>query len=221
MSTGLTELVFILDKSGSMAGLEADTIGGFNSMLEKQKMEDGKCKITTVFFNHRVQLIHDRIDIKEVNPVTAKEYSVGGYTALIDAIGETVKKMEDVQKSTVKEYRADKVLFVIITDGHENSSREYRVEDVKEKIEHHKEKDGWEFVFLGANMDAIVAASRFGIGADRTYEYLSDRKGTELNYQVVSDSVSEYRRSKASSPKLSEEHFKRIKDDVKKRKNLN
>ncbi|WP_330558231.1 vWA domain-containing protein [Acutalibacter sp. 1XD8-33] len=143
----LTELVFILDKSGSMAGLEKDTIGGFNSMLQKQRDLDGECRITTVLFDNRYELLHDRIDIRAVSPMTDREYQVGGSTALLDAIGLTVQKLVSVQKNTAEEYRAEKVMFVIITDGEENSSREFSAERVKKMIELEKEKYGWEFVF--------------------------------------------------------------------------
>ena len=153
-----TELVFILDKSGSMAGLESDTIGGFNAMLQKQKALPGACRITTVLFDNRYELLHDRIDIRAVSPVTEREYQVGGSTALLDAIGRTIQKLAGVQRNTAEEYRADKVMFVIITDGAENSSREYSSQRVKAMIEHEKEKYGWEFVFLGANIDAVETA---------------------------------------------------------------
>lgn len=143
MKKNLTELVFILDKSGSMAGLETDTIGGYNSMLEKQREVDGECVITTVLFDNRYELIHDRIDIRAVRPITKKEYQVGGSTALLDAIGKTIHKIVTVQKNTAEEYRAEKVLFVIITDGEENSSRQYSAQQVRELIQHEKERYGW------------------------------------------------------------------------------
>ena len=161
-----TELVFILDKSGSMHGLEQDTIGGFNSMLQKQKELDGECRITTVLFDNRYELLHDRIDIRAVSPMTEKEYQVGGTTALLDAIGRTVQKLVSVQKNTAKEYRADRVLFVIITDGQENASQEYSSDKVKGLIQLEKEKYGWEFVFLGANIDAVETAGRLGISRE-------------------------------------------------------
>ena len=171
MKKGLTELVFILDKSGSMCGLEADTIGGFNSMLRKQKAIEGECRITTVLFDNNYELLHDRIDIKAVSPITEKEYQVGGSTALLDAIGKTINKIVNAQKHTAKEYRAEKVMFVIITDGEENSSREYSAECIRQMIEYQKTHYGWEFIFLGANIDAIKTAVYFGISPDRAQNY--------------------------------------------------
>ena len=193
MKKGLTELVFILDQSGSMSGLEKDTIGGFNSMLQKQKELDGECRITTVLFDNRYQLLHDRIDIRAVSPMTAEDYCAGGCTALLDAIGRTVSKLAGVQRNTAEEYRADNVMFVIITDGAENSSREYSSQKVKAMIEHEKEKYGWEFVFLGANIDAVETAGRFGITPDRAVDYVPDGAGTELNFQAMSEAVACFR----------------------------
>lgn len=197
MKKGLTELVFILDRSGSMSGLESDTIGGFNSMLKKQKELDGECRITTVLFDNFYELLHDRIDIRAVNPMTEKEYFVRGSTALLDAIGMTISKLAGVQKNTAEEYRAENVMFVIITDGAENASREYTAERVKAMIEHEKEKYGWEFVFLGANIDAVETAGRFGISADRAADYVPDAEGTALNFQVMSQAVSAFRQTRA------------------------
>ena len=193
MKKNLTELVFILDKSGSMGGLERDTIGGFNSMLNKQKDLDGECRITTVLFDNRYELLHDRIDIRAVSTMTEKEYQVGGSTALLDAIGRTIHKLAGVQKNTAEEYRAEHVIFVIITDGEENSSREYSSQKVKAMIEHEKEKYGWEFVFLGANIDAVETAGRFGIAADRAVDYVPDSAGTELNFRAMSETVACFR----------------------------
>ena len=193
MKKGLTELVFILDKSGSMGGLETDTIGGYNSMLAKQQEVEGECHITTVLFDNNYELLHDRIDIKAVSPISEKEYQVGGSTALLDAIGRTIHKIGNAQKHTADDYRAEKVMFVIITDGEENSSREYSAEKIKAQIERQKEKYGWEFVFLGANIDAIETAGRFGISADRAQNYHSDSEGVELNFRIISEAVSKYR----------------------------
>lgn len=195
MKNDLTELVFILDKSGSMAGLEKDTIGGYNSMLEEQRELEGDCKITTVLFDHRYEIIHDRIDLKGIRPMTEKEYMVGGYTALLDAIGRTVTKIITLQKNTLREYRANKVMFVIITDGEENASKEYLAEKVKAMIEKQKSKYGWEFIFLGANIDAVETASSLGIEASKAVEYIADRQGTELNYRVMSETVASFRQS--------------------------
>ncbi|MEW6696110.1 MAG: vWA domain-containing protein [Bacillota bacterium] len=192
MKKGLTELVFILDKSGSMGGLETDTIGGYNSML-KQKAVEGECHITTVLFDNNYELLHDRIDIKAVSPITEKEYQVGGSTALLDAIGRTIHKIGNAQKHTAADYRAEKVMFVIITDGEENSSREYSSEKVKAQIERQKTKYGWEFIFLGANINAVETASRFGVSADRAQNFHADNEGVELNFRVMSEAVATFR----------------------------
>ncbi len=191
---GLTELVFILDKSGSMSGLESDTLGGYNSMLDKQKKVDGECVVTTVLFDHDHELLHDRIDIKAVTAITEKEYQVGGSTALLDAMGMAINKIRKVQTKTVEDYRAERVLFVIITDGEENSSREYSLSKIKALVEHHKEQDAWEFVFLGANIDAIETARHFGISADRAQSFHADAEGVALNFAVISESVAEFRK---------------------------
>ena len=213
MKKGSTELVFILDKSGSMAGLERDTIGGFNSMLQKQKALEGECRITTVLFDNRYELLHDRIDIQAVSPMTEKEYQVGGSTALLDAMGQTIQKLIQVQKNTAEEYRAENVMFVIITDGAENASREHSAPKVKEMIKRQREQYGWEFVFLGANIDAVGTATRFGIAADRAVDYVPDAKGTELNFRMMSEAVSCFRQSQVmpSAP------FEVIREDMKKR----
>lgn len=213
MKNDLTELVFILDKSGSMSGLEKDSIGGYNSMLAKQKEIDGECRITTVLFNNNYELLHDRTDIRGVRPITEKEYQVGGTTALLDAIGSTIHKISNAEKHTAEEFRAEKVMFIIITDGEENSSREYSAEKVKKMIEIQKSKYDWEFIFLGANIDAVCTAERFGINEDRAMNYIADSKGTNLNFSVMSAVVSEYREKST----ISEEHFDRIRKDAKKR----
>jgi uncharacterized protein YegL len=193
MKKRLTELVFILDKSGSMSGLESDTIGGFNSMLTKQQAAEGECLVTTVLFDNNYELLHDRIDLKAVSPMTDKEYKIGGSTALLDAIGRTIHKIGNAQKNTADDFRAEKVMFVIITDGEENSSREYTAKKVKSQIERQKNKYGWEFIFLGANIDAVETAGRFGISADRAVDYLADSEGTRVSYMAMSAAVSEYR----------------------------
>ena len=213
MKKGSTELVFILDKSGSMGGLERDTIGGFNSMLQKQKVLEGECRITTVLFDNRYQLLHDRIDIRAVSPMTEKEYQVGGSTALLDAIGQTIQKLVQVQKNTAEEYRAENVMFVIITDGEENASRESSAEKVKGMIEHEREKYGWEFVFLGANIDAVGTARSFGIAPDRAVDYVPDAQGTELNFQMMSEAVATFRQSQV----MPQAPFAAIREDMKKR----
>ena len=193
MKKNLTELVFILDKSGSMSGLEKDTIGGYNSLMEKQRKLDGECVITTVLFDNRYELLHDRIDLRAVTPMTEKEYFVGGATALLDAVGRTIHKIAAVQEHTAEGYRAEKVMFVIITDGEENASREYSAAQVKELIKRQKERYGWEFVFLGANIDAVETAGRFGIDADRAVDYVPDGRGTELNFRMMSETVAAFR----------------------------
>ena len=194
MKTGLTELVMILDKSGSMGGLESDTIGGYNAMLEKQKAVEGDAHLTTVLFDHNYELLHDRIDIKAVSPITNNEYAVGGSTALLDAIGTTINKIGNAQKHTAEEYRAEKVLFVIITDGAENASSEFSAARVKQMINHQKTRYNWEFIFLGANIDAVQTAGRFGIDADRAQNYRADHEGVALNYCMMSEAVASFRK---------------------------
>lgn len=213
MKKNLTELVFILDRSGSMSGLEKDTIGGYNSMLEQQRKVDGECVITTVLFDNCYELLHDRIDIRTVQPITAKEYFVGGSTALLDAIGKTIHKIGTVQKNTAEDYRAEKVMFVIITDGEENASRHYSSMQVKEMIQRQKEKYGWEFIFLGANIDAVDTAGRFGIDADRAVDYVPDGEGTELNFRMMSETVATFRECGAVPTACLDE----IRKDMKKR----
>ena len=213
MKKNLTELVFILDKSGSMSGLEKDTIGGFNSMLEQQRKVDGECVITTVLFDNRYELLHDRIDIRAVQPITGKEYFVGGSTALLDAIGRTIHKIDTAQKNTTEEYRAEKVMFVIITDGEENASRCYSSAQIRQMIQHQKERYGWEFIFLGANIDAVETAGRFGIDADRAVDYVPDGEGTELNFRMMSETVATFRECGAVPTACLDE----IRKDMKKR----
>lgn len=213
MEKGLTELVFILDRSGSMSGLESDTIGGFNSMLEKQRKEAGECNITTVLFDNAYELLHDRIDIRAVSPMTDKEYYVRGSTALLDAIGLTINKLVSVQKNTAEDYRAEKVLFVIITDGYENASREFTSEKVKAMIEREKNQYGWEFIFLGANIDAVETARHFGISADRAVDYVPDGEGTALNFQAMSETVACFR----ATGVVPDAPMEKIRKDMKKR----
>jgi len=217
MEANFTELVFILDRSGSMGGMEKDTIGGFNSLLTKQRGEPGACRITTVLFDHKYEMLHDRIDIKAVGNITDREYYVRGSTALLDAIGKTIGKINNVRKNTAKEHRAGKVLFVITTDGLENASREFTIEKVKSLVERHKKKHGWEFIFLGANIDAIDVAGSFGIARNRTQDYINDSEGVALNYAVLSETVLAFR----SSPRcaaISEDWGSKISSDYKSRK---
>ncbi|WP_191273231.1 vWA domain-containing protein [Neobacillus kokaensis] len=188
-----TELVFILDKSGSMAGLESDTIGGYNAMLEKQKKAEGEAVVTTVLFDHGYELLHDRINVRGISSITEEDYQVGGTTALLDAIGFTIQKIINVQKKTSTEERAEKVLFVITTDGMENASREFTQMKIKKMVQFQKEKFGWEFLFLGANIDAISTAAQFGIEEDFAVDYHADEIGTQLNYEAVSEAVTNLR----------------------------
>lgn len=213
MKKGLTELVFILDKSGSMKGMEKDTIGGYNSMLGNQKSVEGEALITTVLFDNNYELLHDRVDIRAVKPITEKEYHVGGLTALVDAVGKTVDKIINAQKNTAEDYRAEKVMFVIITDGEENASREYSAAKVKARIERQKSEYGWEFIFLGANIDAVENARHFGIAPDRAQSYYSDDEGTALNYRVVDKTVTGFRKTAAVPQNWSQE----IEEDFKQR----
>ena len=192
----IVDVVFILDRSGSMGGLESDTIGGFNSMLEKQRKIEGKAFITTVLFDDQYELLHDRVNIAKVNNITEKEYFVRGSTALLDAIGKTIAKEKAIQDTLGKNEKADKVLFVIITDGLENASKEYNSSTVKKLIETQKEKYGWEFLFLGANIDAIETANTIGINAERAVNYKSDRIGTKKNYDTLNKAVEEVRSGK-------------------------
>lgn len=199
MKTNITELVFILDKSGSMSGLESDTIGGYNAMLKKQQEDPGEAIVTTVLFDNNYELLHDRINIHGIRPITDKEYFVEGSTALLDAIGKTIHKTSNAQRHTLEAQRADKVMFVITTDGMENASCEYTYEKIKEMVEHQKEKYGWEFIFMGANIEAVSTAEKFGINADRAANYNADGKGTRLNYKAISHVVSELRASRPIS----------------------
>lgn len=196
MKKGLTELVFIIDRSGSMGGLEGDTIGGFNAMLKEQQAVEGEAFVTTVLFDDQYELLHDRINIKAISPLTEKDYTVRGNTALLDAVGKTIHKIRRVQKSTAEDYRAEKVLFVIITDGAENASRKYTAEQVKALIQHQREKHGWEFIFIGANMDAVVEADRIGIAADRARNYIADSIGTSTVYSDISKMSTAFRENK-------------------------
>lgn len=195
MRKGLTELVFILDRSGSMSGLEADTIGGFNSMIAKQKKGEGEVFTSVVLFDDETEVLHDRVDISQVEPMNDNQYFVRGCTALLDAVGGAIHHIGNVQKYAREEDRPEKTLFIITTDGMENASKRYSYEDVKKKIEHQKKCYSWEFLFLGANIDAIEVAGRFGIHANRAANYKSDSQGTQLNYTVLSETVSRMRQA--------------------------
>ena len=214
MKKNLTELVFILDRSGSMNGLEADTIGGFNSMIEKQKKEAGDALVSTILFDHETEVLHDRVEIRNIAPLTDKDYSVRGCTALLDAIGGAIRHIGNIHKYARPEDVPEHTLFIITTDGMENASRVYSSDEVKEMIERQKTKYGWEFLFLGANIDAVETARHFGIAEDRAVTYHSDSVGTLLNYAVMSDAISSVR----SSRPLSADWKRKIDEDFKKRK---
>ena len=194
MKKNCTELVFILDRSGSMAGLEADTVGGFNAMLEKQRKEAGECYVSTVLFSNDSQLLHDRLPLEKVPPMTDREYFVGGCTALMDAIGGMAEHISGIHKYAREEDVPEHTLFIITTDGMENASRRFSSGEVKKLIEE-KKKAGWEFLFLGANIDAVETAKKYGISEDRAVNYCPDAAGTQLNFEVLSEAVSSVRAS--------------------------
>ena len=185
----VTELVFILDRSGSMAGLESDTIGGFNSMIEKQKKQDGKCYVSTVLFDDRIEVIHDRFELSSIKEMTENDYYVRGCTALIDAIGSSIRHIANIHKYARPEDVPENTLFVITTDGMEHASHQFSSDEVKRMIEKEKAKYGWEFIFIGANIDAVETAKQFGINSDRAVNYHADSKGTKVLYEAVSDAV--------------------------------
>ena len=214
MRKGLTEVVFILDRSGSMRDLEADTIGGFNSLIEKQKKEEGEAFISTVLFDDRTEVLYDRVSVSKVEPMNDRQYYVRGCTALLDAVGGAIRHIANVHRYAREEDRPEKTLFIITTDGMENASRRYDSEKVKKMIERQKEKYGWEFLFLGANIDAVETARHFGISEDRAVNYHSDSEGTQLNYEVVSEAICAVR---CSAP-LGADWKKRIDEDYNARK---
>jgi len=189
MKKGLTEIVFILDRSGSMSGLEKDTIGGYNSMLERQKKEEGEAIISTVLFDDKTEVLHNRKDLYKVKAITDKDYYVRGCTALLDAVGGAIQHIGNVQKNTPADERPEKTMFIITTDGMENASREYTYQKVKKMVEEKKKKYHWEFIFLGANIDAVEVAGRFGVSKNRAVRYECDSAGTRLNFEVMSRMV--------------------------------
>ena len=193
MKKGLTEMVFILDRSGSMRGLEGDTVGGYNAMLEKQKNQEGEAIVSTVLFDDRFAVLHNRVSIKDAKPLSTQEYYVRGSTALLDAIGRAIQKIGYIQKNTPEADRDEKVVFVITTDGMENASHEFCYDDIKKMIEHQKEAYGWEFIFLGANIDAAAVAERVGIRSDRSANFHHDPRGTQMSYQGINDAISDLR----------------------------
>ncbi len=212
-----TELVFIIDRSGSMGGLEEDTVGGFNAMIRNQRKEEGKCYVSTVLFDNESYVLHDRIPLENVPEMTDKDYTVRGCTALIDAIGGAIHHIGNIHKYARAEDVPEKTVFVITTDGMENASRRYSSDDVKSKIKRQSEKYGWEFLFVGANIDAVETAKGFGIRSDRAVDYVADKKGTGVMYANLSCAISNIR----ESGKLSEDWSDSIKKDYKNRKNKN
>lgn len=215
MRKNVTEIVFILDRSGSMQGLESDTIGGFNAMIEKQKKAEGDALISTILFDNVSEVIHDRVDVQSVPPMTREDYTVRGCTALLDAIGGAIHHIGNVHKYAREEDVPEHTMFVITTDGMENASRRYDSQKVKKMIERQKKTYGWEFLFLGANIDAVETARHFGISEDRAVNYHSDREGTQLNYEVVSEAICTVRRNAS----LDADWKKRIDEDYRARKN--
>lgn len=214
MKKNLAELIFVLDRSGSMSGLETDTIGGYNAMLKKQMDEEGEAFITTVLFDDQYELLHDRINLKGVRPITEKEYFVRGTTALLDAVGKSIQKIINVQRNTAEDEKAEKVLFIITTDGQENASREYSYDQIRSMIEKQKTTYSWEFIFLGANIDAVSEAKKFGIDSSRAAQFHNDKEGIELNYKAVSEAICEMR----SGNSISKNWKNSIDEDYKRRK---
>ena len=212
MKNNLTEIVFILDRSGSMGGLETDTIGGFNAMLERQKKAQGEALLSTLLFSNETEVLHDRADIRQVEPLSLQDYRVGGSTALLDAIGGAIRHIGELHRRASEDGRPAHTLFVITTDGQENASRRYGYAELKRLIERQKERYGWEFLFLGANMDA-VAASRFGIDADRAVRFHCDSAGIALNYEAVGEAILTLREKSA----LDRDWGARIREDYQKR----
>ena len=204
MKNNLTELVFILDRSGSMAGLESDTIGGFNSLIEKQRKQDGECYVSTILFDHVSEVLHDRVKLSEVDKLTENDYMVRGATALIDAIGGAIHHIGNVHKYARPEDVPEYTMFVIMTDGMENASRRYSSDKVKRMIEHEKEKYGWEFLFIGANIDSVETARHFGIGAERSVNYHADSQGTAVVFKTVSETVCNMRANVPLAPSWSD-----------------
>ena len=213
MKNNITELVFIIDRSGSMAGLESDTIGGFNSLIKKQKKETGKCFVSTVLFSNNSEVIHDRVPLDKINEMTDDDYCPGGCTALIDAIGGAIKHISSVHRYIRPEDIPEHTMFVITTDGLENASHKYSAKEVKKMVTE-KEKDGWEFLFIGANIDSVETAGNFGIRSDRAVNYHADEKGTSVLYEAVCAQVSNLRKNK----KVSSDWSRAIEEDFESRK---
>lgn len=213
IKNGITELVFILDRSGSMSGLEGDTIGGFNAMIEKQKKQDGECYVSTVLFDNVSEVLHDRVKLTDIKLMTDKEYTARGCTALIDAIGGAIHHIGNVHKYARREDVPEHTVFVITTDGMENASHKYSSDKVKKMIERQKEQYGWEFLFIGANIDAVETAAQYGISKDRAVNYNADEVGTHILYESVSAVVGNVRANKAICRDWSDE----LNEDYKRR----
>lgn len=209
----ITELVFILDRSGSMGGLESDTIGGFNALIKKQKKQDGECFVSTILFDDKSEVVHDRVKLSDVPPMTEKEYFVRGCTALIDALGGAIRHIEDIHKYARPEDVPSNVMFVITTDGLENASHMFTSDEVKRMVERHKEADGWEFLFIGANIDAVQTAGHIGIAADRAVDYRADAAGTAVVYEAVAEAACALRKSRPVSASWG----RKIREDYEKR----
>ena len=205
MKNNITELVFILDRSGSMSGLEQDTIGGFNSLIEKQRRQNGKCYVSTVLFDHETEVLHDRVELSEISKMTENDYTVRGSTALIDAIGGAIHHIGNIHKYAREEDVPEHTLFVIMTDGMENASRIYSSNKVKKMIERQKNRYGWEFLFIGANIDSVETAKHFGINSDRSVNYHADGQGTAVVFDAVSKTVCNFRKSRPLSSSWSDE----------------
>lgn len=193
MKNGITELVFLLDRSGSMAGLESDTIGGFNAMIEKQKKQEGICHVSTILFDHETRVLHDRVPLARVEPMSGRDYTVRGCTALLDAVGGAIRHISSIHKYARPEDVPEHTLFIITTDGMENASWEYTAPAVRRMIECQRTLHGWEFLFLGANMDAVQTARRFGIDPRRAVNYRADRRGTQVIYEAMNQAVCQVR----------------------------
>lgn len=214
MKKNLTEIIFILDRSGSMHHLEGDTIGGYNSFLDQQRAEEGEARVTTVLFDDRYEILHDYVDIKDISPITKKEYFARGSTALLDAVGKTIKEVEHRQNFASVDETPEKTMVVIITDGLENASREYSLDTVKKMVTAQQGKHGWEFIFLGANIDAVKTAGGFGISADRAVNYHADAVGTAMNFASISIAATAMRKCGI----VGQDWRKRSDEDFEKRK---
>jgi len=214
MKNNITELVFILDRSGSMSGLEADTIGGFNSMIKKQREQEGRCYVSTFLFDNVTETFHDRMLLDDVASMTGRDYVVRGSTALLDALGDAIHHIGKIHKYARREDVPENTIFIITTDGMENSSFKYTSDDIKKLIEKQKKKYGWEFIFLGANIDAVETAKAYGINSDRAVNYHPDAKGTACMYETVSEAVCSVRKKGAMAPCWSQ----KLDEDYKSRK---